>query len=402
MMYLPVPIDRIEVGRPLPIHIWDAKGNLLLRKGQAIISEQHREHLDAHGACATQADHKAWVNSYDRLVYAMLRDGSSIQEIAKTTMPAEILELDYTVGEDITGGWVDVQTVLAQLLYAGASARNPLGRLVGVQRRAMQLLDRDPDESLFSLFQALGDKTLGYCATHALLCAVVCELTARKLGLDEIIRPVLVQAALTMNIGMAKLQDTLALQRTPPDSAQKQQIHAHSAASADLLRSFGIVNEDLLDIVGLHHHRDAVQGLERNLQCRRILHLVDIFVAKTAARATRAGLSALAAAKASIVGAAGEDAKVGTAITAVLGFYPPGTYVLLANGEKAVSVKRGAAAHTPLVVSSVTPQGLPLGMYVARDTRDKAFAILSPVAADSFRVHHARVHKAAGKAPATP
>ena len=399
MIYTSVPISRIELGRPLPIHIWDAKGNLLLRKGQAIVSEHHREHLAAHGACATQADYKAWVHSYDRLVYAMLREGKSIHEISQATMPAEILELDYTVGEDITGGWVDVQTVLTQLLYAGVAAKNPLGRLQGVQKRAMELLDQDPNASLFSLFQALGDKALGYCATHALLCAVVCELTARKLGLDDTIRPVLVQAALTMNLGMAKLQDALATQRTPPDAEQKQLIHDHPQASADLLRAWGAVNADLLDIVALHHDRDASKGLARNLACRRILHLVDVYVAKTAARSTRAGLSPMQAAKSSIVGALRDDAQVAAAITTVLGFYPPGTYVLLANGEKGVSVQRGAAANTPLVVSTVTPQGLPLGVYVARDTREKAFAIQAPVAADSFKVHHERVHRAAGKQP---
>ena len=76
MIYVPVPVSRIEILRPLPINIWDSKGNLLLRKGQAILSEHHREHLEAHGACATQPDYKAWVSSYDRLIYALLRDSA--------------------------------------------------------------------------------------------------------------------------------------------------------------------------------------------------------------------------------------------------------------------------------------------------------------------------------------
>jgi HD-GYP domain-containing protein (c-di-GMP phosphodiesterase class II) len=397
MIYVPVPLHRIEIGKPLPVHLWDAKGKLLLRKGQAIISEQHSEHLGAHGACATQADYKAWTHSYDRLVYTMVRDGMSILQIAKATMPAEILELDYTVSEDIIGDWVDVQTVLTHVLYPGAAARNPLGRLEGVQRRALALLAQDADNSLFSLFQALGDKTLGYCATHALLCAVVCELTARKLGVDAIIRPVLVQAALTMNLSMAKLQDVLALQRNAPAADQRQHIQQHAQASTALLRGFGVVNEDLLDIVAWHHDPDPTHGLERNLEYRRILHLVDVYVAKIAARSTRAGLPAIKAAQSSIIGASSEDARVAMAISSVLGFYPPGTYVRLANGEKAVCVQRGASATTPMVVSTVNPQGLPLGVYVLRDTRDKSFAIQSPLGADSFKVHHERVFRAAGR-----
>jgi hypothetical protein len=261
----------------------------------------------------------------------------------------------------------------------------------------MELLDKDVDASLFSLFQALADKSLGYCATHALLCAVVCELTARKLELDPLIRPVLLQAALTMNISMAKLQDTLVNQATPPDAAQKQHIQDHPALSEAILHGFGACNEDLLDIVRLHHDRDETRGLERNLECRRILHLADVLIGKMVHRSTRPGLSALGASKSNIVGALDEDARVGKAMTTAIGFYPPGTYVLLANGEKAVSVKKGAAINTPLVVSVANADGLPLGIYVLRDTREKPFAILSPAAADNLKIHHERVQRAAMK-----
>jgi hypothetical protein len=333
----------------------------------------------------------------------LLREGVSIQEISKATMPQEILELDYTVGEDITGGWTDVQAVWGTVLQSGASAKNPLGRLDGVQKRAMELLDKDADDSLFGLFQALADKTLGYCATHALLCAVICELTARKLALDDCVRPVLVQAALTMNISMARLQDTLATQTTPPDAAQKQLIQDHPALSEAILRGFGVVNEDLLDIVRLHHDPLDAKGLDRNRECRRILHLADVLIGKMAHRSTRPGLSALGAAKSNIVGALDEDARVGKAMTNAIGFYPPGTYVMLANGEKAVSVKKGAAVNTPLVVSVANAQGLPLGIYVLRDTREKPFAIQSPVPADNVKISHGRVQKAVMKVvPAAP
>ena len=394
MIYVSVPISRIEILRPLPINIWDAKGNLLLRKGQSILSEHHREHLEAHGACATQPDYKAWVSSYDRLIYNLLRDGVSIQEIAKATMPQDILELDYMVGEDITGGWTDVQAVWGTVLHSGANAKNPLGRLDGVQKRAMELLNKDADASLFSLFQALADKTLGYCATHALLCAVVCELTARKLELDVFVRPTLVQAALTMNISMAKLQDTLVTQPTPPDAEQRQWIQDHPVLSETILRGFGVVNVDLLDIVSLHRDRDETKGQERNRECRRILHLADVLIGKMAPRANRPSLSALGAAKSNIVGALDEDARVGKAMTTAIGFYPPGTYVMLANGEKAVSVKKGATVNTPLVVSIANAQGLPLGIYVLRDTREKPFAIQSPVTADNVKISLGRVQKA--------
>ena len=100
-------------------------------------------------------------------------------------------------------------------------AIHPLNRLVGIRDKALALLQQDPDDSLFCLFQALADDTLGYSATHALLCAVVCELTAQKLNMDAALRMALVNAALTMNIGMARDQDSLARQRGAPTDWQR-------------------------------------------------------------------------------------------------------------------------------------------------------------------------------------
>ncbi|MBK6387849.1 MAG: hypothetical protein IPF71_14230 [Rhodoferax sp.] len=401
MKYVPLPIKRVETGKPLPVPVWDAKGNLLLRKGQTINSEQHREVLMAHQACLTEGDYRAWIRSYDRMVYNMLRENVSIQQIARATMPDTILDVDYVVGHDITGGWLDLQTVLGGILVQGESAQSPLDRLEGVQKRATSLLDADTDDCLFALFQALAEPSLGYCATHALLVAVACELTARKLDMAAVLRPVLFRAALTMNIGMAVEQNVLARQTVKPDTAQRQLIKDHPGKSAAILRGFGEANHDLLDIVSLHHDRDESRGLARNLECRRVLRMADEFVAGIAARSSRPGLSAIGAAKKTVIGSVGEEARVGAAMTAALGFYPPGTYVRLVNGEIAVSARRGTAANTPLVVTIISAQGVALGTYLARNTREKAFAIHSPVGPDSvkIRVNAGRVFKALQKLP---
>lgn len=399
MNYVPIPIDRIAFGKPLPVNVWDPKGNLLLRKGQAIRSEQHREALQAHQACATETDFKAWQRSYDRLVYTLLRDGASVAQIAQACMPDTILDADYGASHDIHGDWLDVQEVLGVVLSQGAAATHPLERIDAVARRAMQLLDADTDDSLFTLFQALSDASLGYCATHALLSAVFCELTARRLQVPDFVRPVLFLAALTMNIGMAKEQDKLARQNTPPSSAQRQVIRDHAQVGVAKLRELGVANEDWLDLVGWHHEANETLGLPRNVEYRRILRAADGFVAKIAARATRLGLSALGAAKAVLVSATGAEARVGSALATAVSFYPPGTYVALANGEIAVSAQRGAAANTPVVVSAMHADGMPLGHYVLRDTSRAEFAIRAPVSPQRIRlkISAQQVRKALGK-----
>ncbi|MFM2035710.1 MAG: hypothetical protein RL459_975 [Pseudomonadota bacterium] len=386
MNYVPLPIVRVQVGKPLPIDVWDGRGNLLLKKGQVIKSDEHREQLERHHPCAKPHDFKAWARSYDRLVYSMLRDGASTEEIARVPFPATILEVDYTVVQGIVGGWLDMQAVLHGLLYQGSAARLPVARLEALQARGMELINADPDACLFDLFQALADPQLSYCATHALLSATLCELTARKLGVPDIVRQVLFQAALVMNIGMAREQDALTRQNARPDAAQQQLIQAHPNISVDILLDFGLVNDDLIDIVRFHHDTNADLGLVRNLECRRILRAADVFVAKMAARANRVGLSAISATKDSIVGMPDEELHIAQAMAHVLGFYPPGTFVALANGERAVAVKRGPQANTPWVVSLVGATGLGLNPYVLRDTSDPAFAVQTPIRQDSLKV----------------
>ena len=94
---------------------------------------------------------------------------------------------------------------------------------------------------------------------------------------------------------------------------------------------------------------------------------------------------------------------MGAALTAALGFYPPGTYVRLVNGEIAVSARRGTAANMPLVVTIINAQGVALGTYVARNKHDKSFGIQAPVGPDSIKisVNAERVFKAIQKLQAT-
>jgi len=387
MKYVPIPIAMLAVGKPLPVDVWNPDGVLLLRKGQPIVSEQHREKLYAHNAATTESEAQAWQRSYERMVHLMLQEGVDVQDIARMPMPSAIRERDYLTGAQLSGGWLDLQEVLRGILYQGGLALNPVPRLTAIENKARSLLKDDPDDSLFCLFQALADSTLGYCATHALLCAAICELAAQKLGLDDLQRQALMSAALTMNIGMAREQDILARQSSAPSERQRQLIREHPQLSTAILASFGIDDADQFDIVRWHHEADSAEGLPRTLLSRRLLSMTDVFVAKMAARKTREALPPLEAAK-SIYLQTEKDltASIGSALATVVGFYPPGTYVRLVNGETAVAVQRGSRANTPWVISVVDRNGLPLVKYVCRDAADPAYAIAAPVVYRQARV----------------
>jgi len=401
MNYVELPCHRLEPGKPVPFNIWDGRGNLLIRKGDRVLSTQHQEMLEAHKACVTETDFKAWQRSYDRMVYKLFREGATMESLARSYMPSEILDVDYLVGYDITGGWVDMHEVLTSVLYQGPAARTPLERLDGIQRRATDLVVKDPDDSLFTLFQMMPDRALGYCAKHALLAAVLCELTARKLQVADLVRPVLFRAALTMNIGMARQQDAMARQTTAPSPEQQRLIQEHPLHSMEILRGFGVIDDDWLDLVASHHAPDDLSGADPNQEVKRVLRMADQFIAKVSARATRAALPTRSAVRFMVTQPAGTSLRIGSAMTTAVGFYPPGTYVALANGETAVVVRRGETASAPQVVSIMNASGLALAQYVARDTRDKTFLILAPVSAErlKFTLSTDKVQRAMGKVP---
>ena len=236
MKYVPIPVAMLAVGQPLPVDIWSASGQLLLRKGQPVVSEEHRDKLHAHHASSTPADALAWQRSYERMVHELLSQGVDVQEVSRAPMPSEIRASDYVVGQQLNGGWLDLQEVLRGILYQGGLAINPLQRLAGIEAKALALLKADVDDSLFCLFQALADTSQGYCATHALLCAAVCELTAQKLALPDLQRAALMKSALVMNIGMARDQDSLTRQQSAPTDWQRQLNQEHTGKSIQNLQ----------------------------------------------------------------------------------------------------------------------------------------------------------------------
>ncbi len=387
MEYVPVPVDLLEIGKNIPVDLWDKNGKLLLRRGHSLTSEQHREMLVAHEALMTESDALAWTRGYERMLQAMLREGSTADEISRLTMPGEISERDYLdEPDDPLGGWLDLRERLQVLLYQGHGGENATAKIDALHRKALDMLAEEPDQCLFVLFQALANPALGYCASHALLSAVVCELTAVKLGMTRAARKSLFGATLLMNMGMARAQDMLSTQSGIPSESQRLLIHEHPQISVEMLRMLGLQDPDLFDIVLWHHEPDGAAALPANRQARHLLRVVDIFVAKLAARKTRLAMSPLGAAKAMVLDASAEAPVLASAVATAVGFYPPGTYVQLVNGEKAVVVARGARAHEVLVVSVVTPGGMPLAQYQFRDARESRYTVRAPVNAEKIKV----------------
>jgi HD-GYP domain-containing protein (c-di-GMP phosphodiesterase class II) len=384
--YVPVPLERVQLGKPLPVDIWSPNGRLLLRREQTLLSEAHRDMLRSHQACMTETDAQAWQRALERLMRTLFHEGADMAQIAQLMLPSVIDDADYLPGHEVSGGWMDVQDVLRGLLYQGALAVSPLPRLQALEDRSLALLTQDPDAALLVLFQALPELNLGYCASHALLTGLVAVLTAEKLALPHKDRFILLRAALVMNIGMARLQDTLTHQKTGPSPAQRQDINTHAHLGVQILTTLGVHDSCLLDIVQWHHTPEQFEGDSHTQRLVRLLHLADTLTAKMAPRKVRQAMLPLAATKLLVQQSSPDTAQLRQAMVAALGFYPPGSYVQLANGEIAVVIARGTSAKTPHVASLIHASGMPVSAYGYRDTSKPDLAVKAPVAPHTVQV----------------
>ena len=232
-----------------------------------------------------------------------------------------------------------------------------IGLVLQLARRLQMICEETPDIAIASIFIDLPEH---YAVQHMLHVAVLVELSAKGLAWPENERISLVAASLTMNSAMGLLPDELASQETPLTPEQKAIILQHPAKSAELLESIGVNDRLWLDSVRYHHESIDGNGYPERLRADEIpegaslLHVADVYCAKVAGRYYRDPIEAPLAAKQVFLS---RDkvfkANASEVMVKLVGLYPPGNQVRLANGDTAVVVKRGERVDTP-VVRSIT------------------------------------------------
>jgi HD-GYP domain-containing protein (c-di-GMP phosphodiesterase class II) len=391
-MYRPLPLDSFALHEPVPVNIWDAKGVLLLRKGETITSEQHRGVLLLHAPVVLASDWQALNYGYTASLDRMVRDNQALNRIAGlralSASPAEVAARN--AGVSVPEAWAELHATLAALLHQGASAHQFLERVLRVQSQGEQLWHDQADNSLLVLVQLLFDTRVSYSATHALLAAGLCALVAPLAGLDEKQRRALVLAALTMNLGMTREHDEMARQPGPLSSAQRKVVREHPQQSVALLRQLGVLDAEWIRLVAQHHEKPDGTGYPKGERVDRITHrllqMADVYVACISPRKSRGALLSQQVARELYMGGHRAPDQLGALFVKSVGFYPPGSYVRLASGELGVVVRRGEKANEPRVAALVGRQGLPLGEPVLRDTADPTWAVAASLPPGEVKV----------------
>ena len=255
--------------------------------------------------------------------------------------------------EDLLAEWSDLESGLAIILGNPDITQQFSHRVLQYDRWMQSLLQRDTDAGLYLLFQLAGNSPVGYSASHALVCAVLCHLLARELQLPGRERDSLVHAALTMNLAMTAVQDVLANQAERPTPAQQEVIRVHTVKGAMMLGNMGVQDEDWIEIVATHHSAEVDAGdfraIAGTLRLARILKMVDRYAAMISPRLSRAGRTATESARTVMANVSAQSDQLGHALMRVVGLCPPGTFVRMNSDELGVVVRRSAKANMPVV-----------------------------------------------------
>lgn len=350
MQLLGLVQGQVRVGDPLPWNIRDAQGRLLLARGHRIESEAQLAALLERGAAVDIEE---------------LRAAAAEAEARKARPPS------------LFGQWEQLLWQLDRVLRSVTGEPGFVARLDEVAQRIATLTLRDPDIAIWLTVRQDRQRLSIYALAHAVHCALVGLLAARRLGWEMPRTVTLMRAALTMNIAILELQGHMAAQEGKPNAAQLDQIRAHPQRGAELLRAAGVDDAAWLEAIEQHHERPDGQGYPLGLrevaELPTLLRWIDVFMAKMAPRALRAPLSTQVAARQLFQETGGHPAAA--AIIKEFGIYPPGEFVQLKSGELAVVVRRGDNASTPLAASITDRHGRPSVNTVVRDTRQGEFAI---------------------------
>ena len=389
MNLVPLSIDSIHFGQPLPFVLRSGDGALLAQKGFIIRNRADLNTILARGVQLhvdtdeSGESHRAYLAGLQRMLIA----DTNLGEIASMKMSAA----DSTERDRADTGpadWPALQERATQLLRT-PQVSDFGTRFQALHEELVRHSTQSPDATVLALVYLSAQETRLYSATHAMLVSCVCMVTAREvLRWPEAHVLTLGRAALSMNVAMTELQDQLTQQAQPLTASQIAAVENHASRSEALLRQLGVADALWLEAVRNHHHRlpGPMADKTEAQQMARLIQRADIFAARLAPRIARLPMPVTAAMQASYYDEQQQVDEAGAALVKALGIYPPGAFVRLATQEIAIVLKRGPSATTPRVAVVMNRSGMPTGEMIPRNTAQPSCKITGPVAHKDVRV----------------
>lgn len=345
----------IALGKPLSHSVYDKDGMLLLKAGCTINLRRQLDFLLESG------------------LFMKSNDESAPQYVAQQPVVSEA----QNAFETLDRLKIQLKNIFGHF-KSGKAHENFIRSIMGISLQMQEACTHDTDAALANLHL---DYETPYIVVHSLQAAMICELVGKKLDVPESKRLTSINAALTQSIGLLDIHDALDRQ-SQLTTEQRARIAAHPIDGVALLRELGVNDSSWLDAVQQHHERIDGSGYPHKLTGdnieipARLLAVADTYSAMVRERPYRKAMLSKEAMRSLLV-ERGEkiDQRLVEMMIKVLGIFPPGAIVKLANGEVGVVKKRQENSTYPIVFSFVSPDGMPRLSPVQRDTGNKEFGI---------------------------
>ncbi|MBI1395290.1 MAG: HD domain-containing protein [Betaproteobacteria bacterium] len=350
-------------GEPLPLDVFDANGLMLLARGQVVRSESQLERLLEIGLWG-DADHVA-----------------RLRNEPLATEPQSLDRQQASVFEWLASARDELDAALT------AADADLVARLGDVARQVRRAVALDSDAAVATVQWI---RQGPYAVRQSVNVAVLAELMLVNMEAPDHVRHATVAAALSMNLSIVALQETLYHQKEMSPE-QKAEVVRHPVAAFDRLRGAGLADETWLRAVLEHHEAFDGSGYPRKLQGEdiglpaRVISVADKFCATVSERAYR-GAVPVSIALRKLLTASGPtmDPQVAARLAREIGIFPPGTPVRLRNGETGVAIKRTLDPLAPVVRVVRGRFGEPLATFTKRLTSRDTFGVAEEVARDEL------------------
>lgn len=339
--------EEVPLGKPMPCNFYDRDGNLILKAGAVINSNRQLDELRENGL---------FISKQDKVEAPPPPPKESPFELLDP-MPAQVERLF---------GYMSVEPDFP-------------GRVSAVAKVIQKACEIDAEACIGWIFLA---SDMRYVIGHPIHTAILCEIVAKQLSWPEEERLVLLNAALTMNIAQLLVQDKLCRQAQKLGLQQRAQVNEHCVQALQMLEKHEVSNLVWLNAVAQHHERLDGRGYPHELvgeaitREARLLAVADVYAALVTEHLHRHAFAANSAMKEIYLQRDKQlDSQMTDMLMKVVGVFPPGCYVKLANGEIAVVTRQGTAPTAPIVYSFVNPQGNAINVYSKRECALPQFAI---------------------------
>lgn len=377
----PVIADEVALGAPLSWSVFDRNGKLLFVQGMVIASQAHLDIVLERGMLMVEApaDNDPMAPDMDEWLAATVDDDEPSAPPPEPEPP--VFRLMQQLRREL-------QALHDALLQRSSDT---LGESVlELADRLHALVARDADAALAAMQLDVGDDGEVSRLMHA---ATLCQMLAQAQHWDEQESRSVVAAALTFDVALSPVAETLNQQQTELTADQREQIAAHPQAGVELLQAAGVTDAVWLEAVLQHHERLDGSGYPNGLpgaaisRGARMLAIVDIFSAMVRPRAYREAIHARHALR-SLFLKRGKfvDEALATLLVREIGVFPPGTPVRLANGEIGVVRRRGVDAARPVVARLINANGTLAAIATQRDTSQAEYAITETVPPHKYQV----------------